>query len=329
LEVNRRDFLKISAAGVGGVVLGGLAAPKEKVSASQEDNLLDKQGEEVYTVCSFCSTGCGIVATVKDGKIVNFEGDADNPINQGALCPKGVAMKQAAESEERLTGVLYRAPYSDQWEEKSWDWAIEQVARRIKDTRDNNWLERDRDGNLVNRTEAIATLATAFPNSEEAYLMSKMIRALGIVYVENPARICISSAVTANIETVGRGPTSNHWIDHKNSDCVMIIGGNAAESFPNAFRWIKKAQENGGKIIHVDPRYTRTSKLADYYAMVRAGTDIAFIGGMIRYVLDDMESNPQEYQRLHPYRPQLRLSIIKETLLQIHGRQGCRDYRRR
>ena len=295
MEVNRRDFLKISAAGVGGVVLGGLAAPKEKVSASQEDNLLDKQGEEVYTVCSFCSTGCGIVATVKDGKIVNFEGDADNPINQGALCPKGVAMKQAAESEERLTGVLYRAPYSDQWEEKSWDWAIEQVARRIKDTRDNNWLERDGDGNLVNRTEAIATLATAFPNSEEAYLMSKMIRALGIVYVENPARICISSAVTANIETVGRGPTSNHWIDHKNSDCVMIIGGNAAESFPNAFRWIKKAQENGGKIIHVDPRYTRTSKLADYYAMVRAGTDIAFIGGMIRYVLDDMESNPQEY----------------------------------
>ena len=88
---------------------------------------------------------------------------------------------------------------------------------------------------------------------------------------------------------------TNHWIDIKNSDCILIIGSNAADNHPISFKWVIKAMEQGAKLINVDPRFTRTSSKADIYAKLRSGTDIAFVGGMIKYVLDDMEKNPQKY----------------------------------
>ena len=88
---------------------------------------------------------------------------------------------------------------------------------------------------------------------------------------------------------------TNHWIDIRNADCIMIIGSNAAENHPISFKWVTKAMEGGAKLIHVDPRFTRTSSKADIYAPLRSGTDIAFIGGMINYILKDMEQNPENY----------------------------------
>jgi len=88
---------------------------------------------------------------------------------------------------------------------------------------------------------------------------------------------------------------TNHWIDLRNADCIMIIGSNAAENHPISFKWVTEAMERGAKLINVDPRFTRTSSKADIYAPIRSGTDIAFIGGMINYVLNDMERNPGKY----------------------------------
>jgi len=294
MQLNRRDFFKLSGAGAGGLFLYGLLK-QDRVLAFPKQLPLKKKIGEKTTVCSYCGVGCSAIMAIEDGKIINIEGDPDNPINQGSLCSKGASLRQVANNGWRLTKVLYRAPRSAEWEEKTWDWAIDQIAGRIKKTRDDNWVGVDGEGHVANRTEAIASVGSVFTNSEEAYLMSKMLRALGIVYIENEARICVSAAVAADDETVGRGPMSNHWIDLGNSDCIMVIGGNAAETFPNAFKWITKAREKGAKLIHVDPRFTRTSAKADLYARVRSGTDIAFVGGIIRYVLNEMIANPSNY----------------------------------
>ena len=129
-----------------------------------------------------------------DGKVVNVEGDEAHPINQGALCPKGQALFQIANNERRLKTVRYRAPGSDQWEEKSWEWALERIARLIKETRDRTFLasetgKEDGQSYLVNRTEGMAIQGGAGLDNEECYLESKLARSLGIVYLEHQARL--------------------------------------------------------------------------------------------------------------------------------------------
>jgi len=295
MKLTRRDFLKVCGGTVGGVALLGMLGPESFLEAAPIDIPLRKKIGEKTTICCYCGVGCGAIMAVESGKITNIEGDPDHPINKGSLCPKGEALYELANSERRLKSVLYRSPGATSWDEKPWDWAIERIARRIKDTRDSNWISQDKDGKVVNRVEAIASVGSVFTNSEEAYLMTKLQRSLGLVYIESAARICVSSAVAANTESFGRGPMSNSWIDLRNSDCVMVVGSNAAETFPVAFKWIIKAKEKGAKLIHVDPRFTRTSAKADIYARLRTGTDVAFVGGIINYVLDDMEQRPENY----------------------------------
>ncbi|GAG26675.1 unnamed protein product, partial [marine sediment metagenome] len=132
---------------------------------------------------------CALIVSASNGKIINIEGDPDHPINQGSLCSKGEALIQVANNERRLTTVKYRAPNSDHWEEKSWDWALPEIAKRIKKTRDENWISKDKKGSVVNRVEALAGLGGAALDNEECYLWSKLARALGIVYLEHQARI--------------------------------------------------------------------------------------------------------------------------------------------
>lgn len=295
MELSRRDFLKLSGLSTG-ALLFYRPFDRETASAKTLKRVpLHKKVGEKTTICPYCGVGCGAIVAVEGGEVVNIEGDPDHPINRGSLCPKGMSLSSVANNKRRMTKVLYRAPGATAWEEKTWDWAIEQIARKIKQTRDSNWIEKDAEGKEVNRVEAIASLGSVFPNDEEAYLMTKLQRALGLVWIENEARICVSSAVAANTATFGRGPMTNSWIDLGNSDCIMVIGGNAAETFPNAFKWIMKAKEKGAKLIHVDPRFTRTSAKADIYLRIRTGTDVALVNGMIKYVLDDMERNPEKY----------------------------------
>ncbi len=288
MRLSRRGFLKLT-----GAVAGGLVLPRGLSASTLAAGFpLHKSIGETPTICCFCGVGCGAIVAAETGRVVNIEGDPDHPINQGTLCSKGSTLSQLVMVDgkvnpRRLTNVLYRAPGSDRWEEKTWDWAIEEIARRIKATRDAHWIGEDADDHKVNRTEAIAALGSVFINSQEAYVLTKLVRALGIVYNENESRICVTSAVTAGGESVGRGPMTNHWIDLHNSDCIMTIGSNAAETFPISFKWITQAMEQGAKLISVDPRFTRTSAQANIYVPIRSGTDVAFIGGMINHVLEN------------------------------------------
>ena len=140
------------------------------------------------TVCPFCGVGCGQVVSTRNGNVINIEGDAGHPISEGTLCSKGAAAIQVVNNPRRLQKVLYRAPRGKAWEEKTWDWALERIAARVKATRDTSF-QTQVNGTTVNRTEAIACLGGSALDNEEAYLLVKLMWALGLVYVEHQARL--------------------------------------------------------------------------------------------------------------------------------------------
>jgi len=159
--------------------------------AAEAEELRIKGASQAYSVCPYCSCGCGaIVYSDEHGHPIAIDGDPDNPKNQGTLCPKGASMFQVAADAVGMRNkkVLYRAPGASEWEEKSWDWAIPEIARRIKDARDKSFIATE-DGVTVNRTEAIASLGSAAVTNEECYALAKLMRALGVVYIEHQARI--------------------------------------------------------------------------------------------------------------------------------------------
>jgi formate dehydrogenase major subunit len=191
MELSRRDFLKASGAGIGGIFLLGTLSDGVAVASPIKSIPLKKRHNETPTICPYDASGCGfLVDASPDGKVLNIEGDPDHPINRGAACAKGASMRQlSADNPWRLSKVHYRRPGGTDWEPVDWDWALDAIARRIKDTRDAAFIERDSEGNLVNRTESIACLGGSAMDNEECYLLVKMARALGLVYIEHHARI--------------------------------------------------------------------------------------------------------------------------------------------
>ncbi len=143
----------------------------------------------VKSVCPYCAVGCGQLVYVKDERIVDIEGDPDSPISRGCLCPKGSASFQLVTNSNRILNVLYRRPYGTEWEAISLEQAMEMVAQRIKTARDENWQAKTEAGETVNRTLSMAHLGGATWDNEENYLLKKLYCALGIVQVENQARI--------------------------------------------------------------------------------------------------------------------------------------------
>jgi formate dehydrogenase major subunit len=131
------------------------------------------------------------VHTAKDGqgRAINVEGDPDHPINEGALCAKGASIWQLAENDRRPATPLYRAPYSNEWTPVSWEWAYEQIAKRVKKTRDESFQLKNEKGEPVNRTEAIASVGSAAMDNEECWIYQSFLRSLGLVFIEHQARI--------------------------------------------------------------------------------------------------------------------------------------------
>jgi len=265
---------------------GGIGIRLGPVSAHAAP-LKIQYAKEVTTICPYCAVGCSIIVSVRNGKVVNTEGDPDSPINRGALCSKGGSIYQMAVNKNRLDKPLYRAPYSAEWKEVEWEWALEKIARNVKTSRDKSFRFKNSKGETVNRTEGIASVGSAALDNEECFVYQKFLRSLGLVYIEHQARLCHSSTVPALAESFGRGAMTNHWIDIKNSDVILIMGSNPASNHPVAFKWITAAMERGAKLICVDPRFTQSAAKAHLYAPLRSGTDIAFLGGMIKYILDN------------------------------------------
>ena len=258
------------------------------VKSRQSKRLTNRNADAdrvVKSVCPYCAVGCGQNVFVKDGRVVQIEGDPDSPASRGRLCPKGSATLQLTTSEEsREEQVLYRRPYGTEWERLDLETAMQMLADRVIASRQDGWQWED-DGLRVRRTMGIASLGGATLDNEENYLIKKLFTALGIIQIENQARVCHSSTVAGLGTSFGRGGATTFPGDLQNSDCIIIQGSNMAEAHPVAFQWVMEAKARGAKLIHVDPRFSRTSALADLYVPLRAGTDIAFLGGIINHVL--------------------------------------------
>ncbi len=143
----------------------------------------------VRSLCPYCAVGCGQLVYVKDERIVNIEGDPDSPISEGCLCPKGSATFQLVTSKHRVQQVLYRKPYGTEWEAIPLSEAMDMIAQRVKKTRDENWQVATEKGEAVNRTLSMAHLGGATLDNEENYLIKKLFSSLGILQIENQARI--------------------------------------------------------------------------------------------------------------------------------------------
>ncbi len=142
------------------------------------------------SICPYCAVGCAQLVYAKNNQIIHVEGDPRSPINQGTLCPKGAATVSWMLNPNRLTTVKYRAPYSDHWEERPLDWAMERIAQRVKQTRDETFVPKMPDGTTVNHTMALASLGGATLDNEENYVIKKLFAGgLGMVWIENQARV--------------------------------------------------------------------------------------------------------------------------------------------
>lgn len=188
MGVSRRDFMKISGSTV---LLGSLGINLDPAKAYAQ-GLRIKDAKATHTICPYCSVGCGLVVHSKDGKVIYTEGDPEHPINEGALCSKGASLYQVINNPTRLTKPKYRAAGASEWKDVEWDWALDEIAKRVKTTRDKSFKltskskvkEKQPDGTekevekdfVVNRTDAIAHVGSAALDNEECYMLQKMLR---------------------------------------------------------------------------------------------------------------------------------------------------------
>lgn len=295
---NRRQFFKICAGGMAGTTVATLGfAPNVALAQTRQYKLL--RSKETRNNCTYCSVGCGMLLYSRgDGamnahsSIFHVEGDPDHPVSRGSLCPKGAGVLDFIKSENRLKYPEYRAPGSNKWQRISWDEAIDRIARLLKEDRDNNFQAKNAQGDTVNRWLTTGWLVTSAASNETGWLAQKISRALGMLSVETQARVCHGPSVSSLAATFGRGAMTNNWVDIKNADLVIVMGGNAAEAHPVGFKWAMEAKTtNGAELIVVDPRFTRTASVADHYAPIRAGSDIAFLLGVINYLIANNKVN--------------------------------------
>jgi len=191
MDVSRRDFLRVAAASAGGTALGGLTglgANLAPVMASAAE-LRIKDAKTFPSICPYCSVGCATLVQTVEDKIVNIEGDPRSPFNEGTLCPKGAAIYQLHVNPNRPTKVLHRDPGATEWEVWDLERAMARVAELVKKTRDETFIERLPNGKLVNMTPALFSLGGATLDNEWNHIQQKLMRGLGIVAIENQARI--------------------------------------------------------------------------------------------------------------------------------------------
>jgi formate dehydrogenase major subunit len=190
---NRRDFLKVSTVGATAAAVFGFDL---KPAFAQLRELKIGRASETRSTCPYCSVSCGVIIyTIGDRsknvtpQVVHVEGDPDHPINRGTLCPKGASLEQDILNERRLQKPQVRRPGGTEWEDISWEDALNEIAAKVKKTRDDTFIETDANGKKVNRCESIAWTGGCTDTNEFNYLVVKSMRALGVVHLENQARV--------------------------------------------------------------------------------------------------------------------------------------------
>jgi formate dehydrogenase major subunit len=195
MDFSRRQFLKLSASGLGATSLVALGFSPDRALADVRAFKLAR-ATETRNTCPYCSVGCGVLLyslgdRSKNARadLIHVEGDPDHPVNRGTLCPKGAALLDFVHSPNRLKFPEYRAPGSNEWKRVSWDWALDRIARLVKDDRDRNFVAKNAAGLTVNRWTTVGMLAASASSNESGYITHKVFRALGGVAFDNQARV--------------------------------------------------------------------------------------------------------------------------------------------
>jgi formate dehydrogenase major subunit len=270
--MDRRAFLRRSGLGVG----AGLAASQltlvKKADAADPAKSADgaKKVEVKRTVCGHCSVGCAIDAVVENGVWVRQEPVFDSPINLGAHCAKGAAVREHGHGEFRLKYPMKLV--NGKYERITWDQALDEISAKMLELRKQSGVD------------SIFVVGSSKHNNEQSYLLRKWMSLWGSNNCDHQARICHSTTVAGVANTWGYGAMTNSYNDMQNSKAALYIGSNAAEAHPVSMLHVLHAKENGCKMIVVDPRFTRTAAKADDYVRIRSGSDIAFLFGVLYHV---------------------------------------------
>jgi formate dehydrogenase major subunit len=188
MNVSRRGFIKLLGAGT---ACFGLSRLGLDVAPARAYSLALKTAgtQEFVSICPYCSCGCNIIMSVKDGKFISSEGDPDYPVSEGSLCAKGAAFRALHINEHRIVKPLYRAPGSDKWVEKDWSFMLGAIAKRIKQTRDRDFKQKNDKGQVVNRLDTVFELGSALMDNEECAVTVQALRGLGIYQIDHQARV--------------------------------------------------------------------------------------------------------------------------------------------
>lgn len=269
--MDRRAFLKRSGIGVG----VGLAASQLSLmrkAQAKDPAAVDSGSKQVVrrTVCSHCSVGCAVDAVVENGIWVRQEPVFDSPINLGAHCAKGAALREHGHGEYRLKYPMKLV--NGKYQRISWDQALQEISAKLLDMK-------KKDG-----PDSVFFVGSSKHNNEQSALLRKFVSFFGTNNCDHQARICHSTTVAGVANTWGYGAMTNSYNDMQNAKAAMYIGSNAAEAHPVSMLHMLHSKENGCKMIVVDPRYTRTAAKSDQYIRIRSGSDIPFLYGMLWHI---------------------------------------------
>ncbi|CAD5373806.1 Formate dehydrogenase-O, major subunit [Rubrivivax sp. A210] len=270
--MDRRAFLRRSGLGVGaGLAASQLTLVRKAEAAAPGATAVGSGKVEVKrTVCGHCSVGCAIDAYVENGVWVRQEPVFDSPINLGAHCAKGAAVRENGHGEFRLKYPMKLV--NGKYQRISWDVALDEISKKMLELRGQSG------------PDSIFVVGSSKQNNEQAYLLRKWVTLWGSNNCDHQARICHSTTVAGVANTWGYGAMTNSYNDMQNSKAALYIGSNAAEAHPVSMLHMLHAKEKGSKMIVVDPRFTRTAAKADEYVRIRSGSDIPFLFGVLYHV---------------------------------------------
>ncbi|MDP9963261.1 formate dehydrogenase major subunit [Variovorax paradoxus] len=271
--MDRRAFLRRSGLGVGvGLAAGQLTLMRKAEAAGDARPAAVGAGkvEIKRTVCSHCSVGCASDAVVENGVWVRQEPVFDSPINLGAHCAKGAALREHGHGEYRLRYPMKLV--NGKYERISWDTALDEITAKLKELRQ------------ASGPDSVYWIGSSKHSNEQSYLLRKFVSFWGSNNCDHQARICHSTTVAGVANTWGYGAMTNSYNDMRGAKVAMYIGSNAAEAHPVSMLHMLHAKEHGCKMIVVDPRFTRTAAKADEYVRIRSGSDIAFLFGILHHI---------------------------------------------
>lgn len=268
--MDRRGFLKRSGIGVGAGIAASQLGLIKKAKASASGAASGGKIEVRRTVCTHCSVGCAVDAVVENGVWVRQNPVFDSPINLGAHCAKGAALREHGHGEYRLKYPMKLV--NGKYQRISWDQALTEIADKLLEIK------------KTSGPDSTFFVGSSKHNNEQAMLLRKFVSFYGTNNTDHQARICHSTTVAGVSNTWGYGAMTNSYNDMQNAKAALYIGSNAAEAHPVSMLHLLHAKENGCKVIVVDPRYTRTAAKSNQYIRIRSGSDIPFLYGMMYHI---------------------------------------------